>query len=124
MDASFTFDTNSGVGQVVNQTINTGANFIADYAVTTTSGAAFNFSGYSFAGNLTKSVSIGSSMYALRTFSISESSGTVTLSLSSANTIGLKEGRYKYDVLAKTGSTTYRLVEGDVMVRSGVTSSV
>ena len=124
MDASFTFDTNSGVAQVVNQTINTGANFIADYAVTTTSGAAFNFSGYTFAGKLTKSVSIGSSMYALRTFSVSESSGTITLSLSAANTVGLKEGRYKYDVLANSGSTVYRIVEGDVMVRAGVTSSV
>jgi len=128
MDASFTFDPNSGVAQAVNQVISTGASFVANYSVTTIGGTAFNFTGYSGAASLTKSVSIGSSMYALRTFNVGLGTTGVTknltLGLSAANTKGLKEGRYKYDVLVSSGTTVYRIVEGDVMVRAGVTSSV
>ena len=128
MDASFTFDPNSGVAQAVNQVISTGASFVANYSVTTIGGTAFNFTGYSGAASLTKSVSIGSSLYALRSFNVSlgttGSDPNLTLGLSAVNTIGLKEGRYKYDVLVSSGTTVYRIVEGDVMVRTGVTSSV
>ena len=128
MDASFTFDPNSGVAQAVNQVISTGASFVANYSVTTIGGTAFNFTGYSGSASLTKSVSIGSSLYALRTFSVglgvTGSDPNLTLGLSASDTVGLKEGRYKYDVLVNSGTTVYRIVEGDVMVRAGVTSSV
>tara|TARA_X000001036_G_scaffold154392_1_gene146538 strand:- start:2452 stop:2832 length:381 start_codon:yes stop_codon:yes gene_type:complete len=126
MDASFTFDPSSGVAQAVNQTISTGANFAAAYSVTTIGGTAFNLNGYSGAASLTKSVSIGSSLHALRTFAvgINTLTGVINLSLAANSTKGLKEGRYKYDVLVSSGTTVYRIVEGDVMVRAGVTSSV
>ena len=128
MDASFTFDPSSGVAQAVNQTISTGASFAATYSVTTIGGTAFNFTGYSGAASLTKSVSIGSSLFALRTFSVglgsTGDSQNLTLGMGATATKGLREGRYKYDVLVSSGTTVYRIVEGDVMVRAGVTSSV
>jgi len=126
MDASFTFDPSSGVSQAVNQTISTGASFAAAYSVTTIGGTAFNLDGYSGAASLTKSVSIGSSLHALRTFSvgINTLTGVINLGLTANSTKGLKDGRYKYDVLVNSGTTVYRIVEGDMMVRAGVTSSV
>jgi|TARA_R110000822_G_scaffold147450_3_gene286424 hypothetical protein len=126
MDASFTFDPSSGVAQAVNQTISTGASFAAAYSVTTIGGTAFNLDGYSGAASLIKSVSIGSSLHALRTFAvgINTLTGTINLGMGATATKGLKDGRYKYDVLVSSGTTVYRIVEGDVMVRAGVTSSV
>ena len=125
---NITFDPDAGVPKAANFTIHTGADFNANFNVVNTSNSAFNFTGYSGAASLTKSVSIGSSLYALRTFSVglgsTGDSENLTLGLSADNTKGLKEGRYKYDVLVSSGTTVYRIVEGDVMVRAGVTSSV
>ena len=99
MDASFTFDPSSGVAQAVNQTISTGASFAADYSVTTIGGTAFNLDGYSGAASLTKSVSIGSSLHALRTFAvgINTLTGVINLGMGATATKGLKDGRYKFD---------------------------
>lgn len=124
MNATFTFDPNSGTAQVVNQTIFTGANFAAKYSVTTIGGTAFNFTGYTGTAKLAKSVGVGASNHAHATFSVSMGGalGTITLGLSNTTTLTLKEGRYQYDCLIGSGSTVYRIVEGDVMVRAGVTS--
>lgn len=126
MDATFTFDPTSGVSQSVNQIISTGASFVANYNVTTIGGAAFNFSGYTGAAKMAKSIGVGASNYAIRTFTvgIGSTTGILSLGLSSADTVGLKDGRYHYDVLVNSGTTVYRIVEGDIMVRSGVTSSI
>jgi hypothetical protein len=124
MDASFTFDPSSGVSQAVNQVIFTGASFVANYNVTTIGNTSFNFNGYTGAAKLAKSVGVGASNYALRTFSVGLTTGRITLGLSAANTVNLKEGRYHYDVLVNNGSTVYRIVEGDLMVMAGVTSSI
>jgi len=126
MDASFTFDPSSGVSQVVNQVISTGSSFVANYSVTNIGGAAFNFNGYTGAAKLAKSVGVGASNYAHRTFAvgIGTTTGKITLGLSASNTLGLKEGRYVYDVLVSSGTTVYRIVQGNVMVMAGVTSSI
>lgn len=126
MDANFTFDPTSGVSQAVNQIISTGASFVANYSVTTIGGTAFNFSGYTGAANMAKSVGVGASNYAIRTFTvgIGSTTGVLSLGLSASDTVGLKEGRYHYDVLVNNGSTVYRIVEGDIMVRAGVTSTI
>jgi len=126
MDASFTFDPSSGVSQVVNQVISTGASFVANYSVTNIGGTAFNFNGYTGGAKLAKSVGVGASNYAHKTFEvgIGTTTGKITLGLSASNTLDLREGRYVYDVLVSSGTTVYRIVEGDVMVRAGVTSSI
>ena len=123
---TLTFDPSAGVAYGVNLTINTGADLDADYTVVGTSGTAFDFTGYSGSAQLAKSVAIGSSAYALRTFEVgftSAKGGEFRLSLGSTDTRNLTEGRYVYDVLVSSGASIYRIVSGDVMVIGGISSA-
>ena len=124
---TFTFDPSSGVAYGVNLTINTGADLIADYTVVGTSGTAFDFTGYTGSSQLAKSVSIGSSSHAIKTFNVgftSAKSGEFRLSLGSTATRSLPEGRYVYDVLVGSGSSIFRIVSGDVLVIPGISSAL
>ena len=99
---TLTFDPSAGVAYGVNLTINTGADLDADYTVVGTSGTAFDFTGYSGSAQLAKSVAIGSSQHAIKTFEVgftSAKGGEFRLSLGSTATRTLTEGRYVYDVL-------------------------
>ena len=121
-----TFDVNSGASNAVNLVINNGANFTQTFDVINPSESAFNFTGWTASSQMTKSVSIGSSMYPLATFAVGFTSavgGKINLSLGSTITRSLKEGRYVYDVLVSSGSTIYRLMDGNVLVRSGISSA-
>jgi hypothetical protein len=123
---TITFDPTSGVAFGVNLTLNTGATFSNDFSVVTTSGSAFDFTGYSASSQLAKSVAIGSSAHAIKTFNVgftSAAGGDFNVSLGATNTTGLPEGRYVYDVLVSSGSTTYRIVSGNVLVIAGISSS-
>jgi len=123
---SFTFDTESGTPYGINLTINTGADFTNKFTVTTTSGSAFDFSDWTGSSQIAKSVSIGSTSYATATFSVGFSTvvtGQFQISLGSTQTRSLKEGRYVYDVLVSSGSTIYRIVEGNILVRPGISSA-
>ena len=111
---TITFDPTSGVAYGVNLTLNTGATFTSDYTVVNTSGSAYNFSGWTGSSQLSKSVSIGSSSYAIETFNVgftSAAGGKFSISLGSTATRSLSEGRYIYDILVSSGSTTYRIVK-------------
>ncbi len=123
---TITFDPTSGVAYGVNLTLNTGATFTSDYTVVNTSGSAYNFSGWTGSSQLSKSVSIGSSSYAIETFNVgftSAAGGKFSISLGSTATRSLSEGRYIYDILVSSGSTTYRIVSGDVLVIPGISSA-
>lgn len=123
---TITFDPTSGVAFGVNLTLNTGATFSNDFSVVSTSGAAFDFTGYSASSQLAKSVAIGSSAHAIKTFNVgftSAAGGDFNVSLGATNTTDLPEGRYVYDVLVSSGSTTYRIVSGNVLVIAGISSS-
>ena len=52
---------------------------------------------------------------------IKPTSGKIVLELPAATTLSLREGRYVYDVLITKGNVTERVVEGNVLVRAGVT---
>ncbi len=67
---TLTFDPSSGVAYGVNLTLNTGADLDADYTVVGTSGTAFDFTGYTGSAQLAKSVAIGSSAHAIKTFEV------------------------------------------------------
>ena len=123
---TFTFDPSSGVAYGVNLTINTGADLDADYTVVGTSGTAFDFTGYTGSAQLAKSVAIGATLGAQATFNVgftSANGGEFRLSLGSTSTRNLKEGRYVYDVLVGSGSSIFRIVSGDVLVISGISSA-
>ena len=123
---TLTFDPSSGVAYGVNLTINTGADLDADYTVVGTSGTAFDFTGYTGSAQLAKSVAIGSSQHAIKTFEVgftSAKGGEFRLSLGSTATRTLSDGRYVYDVLIGSGSSVYRIVSGDVLVIAGISSA-
>jgi len=130
MANSLTFDPTSGASVSINLIINTGADFINEFTVKTTSGSAFDFSGagttWRGSSQLSKSVSIGSSFHALETFNVgftSAAGGKFQISLGSTQTRNLKEGRYIYDVLVSSGSTIYRIVDGNIIVKPGISSA-
>jgi hypothetical protein len=120
------FDPTSGVAYGVNLVINCGANFKDSFTVKTSSGIPFNFSNWTGSSQMAKSVSIGSSSYAVATFNVgftSAAGGKFDISLGSTQTRLLKEGRYIYDILVSSGSTSYRIAEGNVLVKPGISSA-
>jgi hypothetical protein len=130
MANSLTFDPSAGTPVAVNLTINSGADFVNDFTVRTTSGTPFDFSGagttWTGSSQLAKSISIGSSSYAVATFNVgftSAAGGKFQISLGSTQTRTLNEGRYVYDVLVSSGSTVYRIVDGNIIVKPGISSA-
>ena len=64
---------------------------------------------------------------ATATFTVGFSSaydGKMFIGLTTTQTSELKEGRHVYDVNVKTGDTVYRIVEGQIMVRGGISSTL
>ena len=123
---TITFDPSSGVAYGVNLNINTGADFNSEYTVVNTSGAAFDFTSWTVSSQLAKSVSIVSSSHAIQTFTVgftSAAGGVFKISLGKSRTRTIPEGRYVYDVNVSSGSTTYRIVSGDVLVIPGISSA-
>lgn len=130
MANSLTFDPSSGTPVAVNLTINSGADFVNDFTVRTVSGTPFDFSGagttWTGSSQMAKSISIGSSSYAVATFNVgftSAAGGKFQISLGSTQTRTLNEGRYVYDVLVSSGSTVYRIVDGSIIVKPGISSA-
>ena len=123
---NITFDPDSGVPYGLNLTMYGGADFSANLNVFTTSNAAFDLTGYSGSGKLSKSIGIGASTgtdnYTAFTVGITSSlGGVLQVSLTDTQTKALDQGRYMYDVLVTVGSTTYPLVNGNVYVYNTVT---
>jgi hypothetical protein len=122
----FTFDPDSGVSYSANLVINTGASFKTNFEVVSVTNSAFNFTGYTGSSQMAKSVSVGSSSYAIATFAVgftSASDGKFNISLGSTATRTLTEGRYVYDILVSSGSTVYRIVDGTILVKPGISSA-
>ena len=78
--------------------------------------------GYSAAAQIRKSYSSSSSTSFTTAIDSTTSSGKITLSLTSAQTAALEEGRYVYDVaITASDSTITRPIQGTVTVRPNVT---
>jgi len=120
------FDPDSGVAYGVNLTINTGATFNTNFNVKKLTGTSFDFTGYTGSAQMKKSVSIGSSGPADATFNVgftSAAGGKFNISLGATSTRLIKEGRYVYDVLVSSGATVYRIIEGNILVKPGISSA-
>ena len=121
---TFTFDSTSDYPPVSDLVINVGASFTCTYTVNNTAGTAIDFTGYSGeSAQLAKHVGAA----ATATFAVGFSSaydGKMYIGLTTTQTESLKEGRYFYDVNVKTGSTVYRIVEGQILVRGGISSTL
>ena len=134
-----TFDPDSGVAFSANLVLNTGADFKTIFEVVDTSNTGYNFSttnsvgigtttGWTGSSQMTKSTAIGSTAFPAATFTVgidtTASSGYgLTVSLGSTDTRSVKAGRYVYDVLVGSGATVYRIIDGNILVRGGVSSA-
>ena len=134
-----TFDPESGVAFAADLTLNTGADFLGTFEVVDTSNTGWNFSttnsvgiatttGWTGSSQMRKSAAIGSGTTAAATFvdgidTTSSTAGKFTISLGSTATRSIAEGRYVYDVLVSSGATVYRIADGNIMVRGGVSSA-
>jgi len=116
---SITFNPDTGVPYGANLTIYGGSNFNNTFNVTDNANNNFNLTGYSGSAAISKSVSIGATLGITTAFTVGITSaigGKLEISLESTATRNLAEGRYVYDVLIKSGSTTNTLVNGNIMV--------
>ncbi len=134
---TITFDPDDGVAYGVNVVINTGANFQSSFQILQNDKTNFEFStanavgiatttGWTGSSQMTKTVAVGSSAYPAATFTVgftSAADGQFNISLGSTATSALNNGRYVYDILVSSGATIYRIVEGNVLVISGVSSA-
>ena len=96
------------------------------FTVTRPNSTAFDFTGYSGAAQMQKSVAIGATNDIAATFTVgftSATGGKIRLTLADTATRDIVEGRYVYDVnIVSAGSTYYKLVKGDIMVHAGVST--
>ena len=134
-----TFDPEAGVAYPCDLIMNVGADFSAKFNIVDTANTGFNFSttnsvgvgtttGWTGSSQMTKSTTIGSTAFPAATFSVgidtTASSGYgLTISLGSTDTRNVKAGRYVYDILVGSGATVYRIVDGNILVRGGVSSA-
>ena len=134
-----TFDPESGAAYSCDLIMNVGADFNAKFNIVDTANTGFNFSttnsvgvntvsGWTGSSQMTKSTAIGSTAFPVATFTVgidtTASSGYgLTVSLGSTDTRSIKAGRYVYDVLVGSGATVYRIIDGNILVRGGVSSA-
>ena len=134
---NITFDPDSGTSKSINLSLNTGATFKANFDVVDVSNTAFDFSssnavglgtttGWTGSSQMVKSVSVGSTTVAAATFNVgftSAAGGKCNISLGSTDTRSLTEGRYVYDVLVSSRATVYRIIDGMILVKPGISSA-
>ena len=114
-----TFDPDAGVPVASNLTTYGGANFKANFNVVDTSNAAYNFTDWTVSSQMQKSVGAGATTIPTSTFTVGFTSaydGKFSLTLTAAATTSISEGRYMYNVLVSSGTTTYNIVNGDILV--------
>ena len=123
---NITFDPESGTPYAANLNIYGGAGFDDTFTVTRPNSTAYDFTGYSGAAQMTKTVAVGSTVAITATFTVgftSAAGGKIALTLADTLTRNINDGRYVYDVnIVSAGSTYYKLVKGDVMVHAGVST--
>tara|TARA_R100001594_G_scaffold19756_1_gene38447 strand:- start:5813 stop:6451 length:639 start_codon:yes stop_codon:yes gene_type:complete len=104
---SFKFDPDAGVAQGVNLVINTGSTFKDGFTITRPNGSAFDLTGWSGSSQMAKSVAVGATLGANRTFNVgftSAAGGKFDVSLAATQTTDLSAGRYVWNLLL-TGDT-------------------
>ena len=108
-----TFDPDVGVPMGVNLTMFSGADFNTTFTIRTSAGSSIDFTNYTGRSNMKKSA-IGTA----NTFGVSlgDTDGKITLSMGSTVTRSLSEGRYLYDINVSSGSTFFKVIEGNVPV--------
>ena len=115
----------------VNLVVNTKTDFTSTFKVVRPDKSNFDFTSYTASSAMGKSTSIGSSMGVAGNFTVGFTSafdGEFKITMGKSITEDLKPGRYVWDILVKapvsSGSTVYRLAEGNVTVVSGLSAAI
>ena len=129
---NLTFDPNAGVPYAANLALYSGADFKATFNVVDTSDVAFDFQGltttsvWTGSAQMQKSAGVAATTVAAGTFTVgftSAGGGIFEISLGSTATTSLSEGRYEYNVLVSSGASIYNIVNGNIMVYTGIASA-
>ena len=129
---NLTFDPNAGVPYAANLALYSGADFKATFNVVDTSDVAFDFQGltttsvWTGSAQMQKSAGVAATTVAAGTFSVgftSAGGGIFDISMGSTATTSLSEGRYQYNVLVSSGASIYNIVNGNIMVYTGIASA-
>ena len=108
---------------IANLTIDQGATFTSDVTVKDANGNAFNLTGYTARAKLAKGYQSTQTRQDFTTTIASDAAtGTVTLSLTAAQTTALEDTRYVYDLEIQTGDVVPRVIEGIISVRPQVST--
>jgi|TARA_R110000868_G_C10622948_1_gene742458 hypothetical protein len=108
---------------VNNIVINVGADFSQTFFLEgTATNSALDLSGYTVSAQMRKWSGSSTAITFTTEKPFPQTSGTLTLSLTSVQTSSIKSGRYVYDVIiTDSNSIKSRVIEGMVLVREGVT---
>ena len=107
---------------VSNLVINSGATFQQQFNLEgSTSNAATNLVGYSIAAQMRKHAGSSTATSFTVEFQDPLTSGQIILGLTASQTATLKPGRYVYDIVITKDANKQTVVEGNVLVREGVT---
>ena len=129
---NLTFDPNAGVPYAANLALYTGADFKTTFNVVDTSDVAYDFQGltttsvWTGSAQMQKSACIGATTTPAGTFNVgftSAGGGIFNISMGSTDTRDLSEGRYEYNVLVSSGATIYNIVNGNILVYTGIASA-
>ena len=129
---NLTFDPSAGVPYAANLALYTGTDFKTTFNVVDTSDVAFDFQGltttsvWTGSAQMQKSAGVAATTIAAGTFTVgftSAAGGIFEISLGSTATTSLSEGRYQYNVLVSSGASIYNIVNGNIMVYTGIASS-
>ena len=125
-----TFDPDAGVPVASNLTIYTGADFNATFDVYNVSNSAYSLANGGFttawsgSGQIQKSAGVAATTTPSATFTVGvTTAGKITLALGSTDTDSLSQGRYLYNVLVSSGATIYNMIDGNILVYTGIASS-
>ena len=125
-----TFDPDAGVPVASNLTIYTGADFNATFDVYNVSNSAYSLANGGFttdwsgSGQVQKSAGVAATTVPSATFTVGvTTAGKITLALGSTDTSNLSQGRYLYNVLVSSGATIYNMIDGNIVVYTGIASS-
>ena len=120
------FDPTAGIPVGANLTIYGGSALAADFSIVDTGSSAYDLSDFTGSSQMAKSVAVGATLGAQATFTVgftSAADGKIRVSYGATQTGALSAGRYMYNVLISTGTTVYNIIEGNVMVYAGISSS-
>ena len=124
-----TFDPSAGVPVASNLTIYGGTDFSAIFTIVNTSDAAYplysDSADWTGSSQVQKGAGVAATTVPAGTFvvGVDTSAGKISLSMGSTDTSTLSQGRYLYNVLVSSGGTIYNMIDGNVLVYTGIASS-